>query len=184
MSADVNLTDDEWFWKAWSEKISKRASNALQRRFSTHANATHIHPRTLLSSEFLEQYAALVMLLERFPAAPGTLAGELANWRPLSYDDYFRAAGLPDGRFAISAYEGAPPSRRRRFGCLVAQLDEECLCAVEAVDQLARRGRADLLPRLCRERALRIRLLIDETARLIAGSPPGNMADGGLALTG
>lgn len=178
MHADFNFADDEWFWKAWSETISKRAVKSLHGHYSKHADATLVNAQSLLSSEFLEQYAALVMLLERFPAAPGALAGELSNWRPRSYDDYFRSAGLRDGQFAIAAFASAPGELRRPFVAALARLDEESLGAVEAVIRVARQGRADLLPALCYERAARLRAGIASAARLIAGemaeaAPPG-----------
>ncbi|RIA47511.1 hypothetical protein [Dichotomicrobium thermohalophilum] len=170
MNTDLNFANDEWFWKAWSETISKRYAKALHGHYSKHADATIVNDRSLLSSEFLEQYAALVMLLERFPAAPGALAGELANWRPRSYEDYFRSAGLGDGQFAIAAFASAPATVRRPFLATVAQLDDESLGAVEAVIDVARQGRADLLPRLCRERAQSLRARIEEVAQLIAAT--------------
>jgi hypothetical protein len=170
MNTDLNFANDEWFWKAWSETISKRYAKALHGHYSRQADATMVNDRSLLSSEFLEQYAALVMLLERFPAAPGALAGALADWRPRSYEDYFRSAGLRDGQFAIAAFASAPATVRRPFLTAVARLDEESLGAVEAVIKVARQGRADLLPRLCRERAQTVRARIDEVAQLVAAT--------------
>jgi len=170
MYTDLNFTNDEWFWKAWSETISKRYASALHGHYSKHAGATIVNERSLLSSEFLEQYAALVMLLERFPASPGVLAGEISNWRPRSYEDYFRGAGLRDGQFAIAAFASAPATVRRPFLAAVARLDDESLGAVEAVIRLAREGRADRLPGLCRERAQRLRARIDEVAHLIGAA--------------
>lgn len=168
MHSDVNFADDEWFWNAWSETISKRYAKAIRGHYSKHAGATIVNEHTLLSSEFLEQYAALVMLLERFPSAPGALAGELSQWRPRSYEDYFRGAGLRDGQFAIAAFASAPPATRRAFLAAVARLDDDSLGAVQDVEQVARRGRPDLLPRLCQERAQRLRARIDELAQLVA----------------
>lgn len=170
MNTDLNFANDEWFWKAWSETISKRYAKALHGHYSRQADATMVNDRSLLSSEFLEQYAALVMLLERFPAAPGALAGALADWRPRSYEDYFRGAGLRDGQFAIAAFASAPATVRRPFLTAVAHLDEESLGAVEAVIKVARQGRADLLPRLCREQAQTVRARIDEVAQLVAAT--------------
>jgi len=184
MTVELNFANDEWFWKAWSETISKRYAKALHGHYSKQADATIVNEQSLLSSEFLEQYAALVMLLERFPAAPGALAAELSKWRPRSYEDYFHNAGLRDGQFAIAAFASAPATVRRPFLAAVAQLDDESIGAVEAVSRLARQGRADLLPRLCRERAQKLRTRIDEVAHLIAtaGRPDTGATARTLAL--
>jgi len=182
MNTDLNFANDEWFWKAWSETISKRYAKALHGHYSKHADSTIVNDRSLLSSEFLEQYAALVMLLERFPSAPGALAGELSNWRPRSYEDYFRGAGLRDGQFAVAAFASTPATVRRPFLSAVAQLDEDSLGAVEAVIKVARQGRPDLLPSLCRERAQRLRARIDEVAQLIADAPRAENRRRGQAL--
>jgi len=176
MYADLNLADDEWFWKAWSETISSRSSKSIHQHFSKHADATIVNARSLLSTEFLEQYAALIMLLEQFPSAPGTLARALSQWRPRSYEDYFRGAGLRNGQFVIAAFANAPATVRRPFLKALARLDDESLGAVEAVEQVARRGRADLLPRLCRERAQALRARLEDVARLIAATPKAEKA--------
>lgn len=184
MYTDFNFADDEWFWKAWSETISKRYANALHGHYSRHADCTLVNERTLLSSEFLEQYAALAMLLERFPHSPGALAGELSRWRPRAYEDYFRGAGLRDGQFAIAAFASTPASVRRSFLDAVARLDDDCLGAIEAVGRIARRGRPDLLPGLCRERARRVRARIDEVAGLIAARDNQKRSHARQALAG
>jgi len=168
MNSNLNFANDEWFWKAWSETISKRYTKALRDHYSKHANATLVNAHSLLSSEFLEQYVALAMLLEEFPAAPGALAGTVSSWRPRAYEDYFRSSGLRDGQFAVAAFASAPATIRRPFLAAVARLDDESIGAVEAVAKLTRQGRADLLAGLCRERAQRLRARIDEVAQLIA----------------
>ncbi len=172
MHADFNFADDEWFWKAWSETISKRAGKILHGHYSRHSEATIVNEHSLLSSEFLEQYATLAMLLERFPSAPAKLGRELVAWRPRAYDEYFRTAGLRDGQFAIAAFASAPAATRRAFQAAAALLEDEAISAVEAVGRLARGGRADLLPGLCAERAERLRAGIAEAARLVAGGAP------------
>ncbi len=173
MHADFNFTDDEWFWKAWSETISKRTAKTVHSHYSRHASATIVNEQSLLSSEFLEQYAALAMLLERFPSAPATLGRDLASWRPRDYEAYFRTSGLQDGQFAIAAFANAPAPAHRAFIDAVSRLNDEALSAVEAVGDAARRGRADLLPGVCAERAARMGARIAETAKLIAGGAPG-----------
>lgn len=177
MDMDLDFANDEWFWKAWSETISRRYAKALREHYSAHAGETIVNERSLLSSEFLEQYAALVMLLERFPAAPGMLAGELSRWRPRSYEDYFRGVVLRDGQFAISAFASASAGLRRRFLSTVARLDDESLAAIEAVIDLARKGRPDLLPGLCRARAHALRLRIKEAAQLVAAAGQPQSSD-------
>lgn len=171
-SAGTFYANDEWFWQAWSETISKRYEQSLTNHYRSHAQGTIVNPATLISEDFLEQYAALVMLLERFPAAPRLLAGELFGWRPKTYEDYFRASDLQDAQFAIAAFAHAPSSIRRAFLNEVAYLDEDAMAAIEAVHAVITRGRPDLVPRICRERAMKIRRAIMELARLISGEPP------------
>jgi len=178
MHAEFNFADDEWFWKAWSETISKRTAKTLHGHYSRHADSTLVNEQSLLSSEFLEQYATLAMLLERFPSAPATLGRDLAAWRPRAYEDYFRTTGLRDGQFAIAAFASAPAATRRGFQAAATRLEDDAIDAVEAVGNLARRGRADLLPGLCADRASRLRAGIAEAARLIAGGAPERNAPG------
>lgn len=177
MSAGIIFANDEWFWKAWSETISKRYTQSLANHYRAHAEDTIVNPATLISEEFLEQYATLIMLLERFPSAPRLLASDLFGWRPKTYEDYFRTSNLRDAQFAIVAFAHAPSAIRRAFLSDVAYLDEEAMAAVEAVETATTRARLDLVPRICRERALVLRRGLIGLGRFISGPDAQDPSD-------
>ncbi len=170
MTADIYFANDEWFWKAWADTISKRPAHAAPVEPHKSGAPSHRNLASLLSSEFLEQYVALVMLLERFASAPKTLSEHLFSWQPRSYEDYFRSSGLRDGALAASALAQSPTAIREALMRAVVYLDEEALVAIEAV-RAAMQGRIDKVPAICRERAAMLARRIEDVNALIAAQP-------------
>jgi hypothetical protein len=179
MSADIYFANDEWFWKAWADTISTRPGQSSVCHIAPQAAPSIVNPASLLSSEFLEQYGALVMLLERFSASPKTLSEHLFAWHPRRYEDYFHNAGLRDGPLAITAFANSPAAIREALMRAVVYLDEEAFSAIEAV-RSALQGRIDKVPAICHERAATLRQRLEDVNALIAAQPaPGIDPAGG-----
>ena len=52
---------------------------------------------------YLDQFKAIADLIERLPGRP-ELIGDLLNWRPASFDDYFASTALPGRASAADVY--------------------------------------------------------------------------------
>jgi hypothetical protein len=55
-------------------------------------------PGSSLAGAYLNQFNEMVKLIEQLPGTP-ELIGDILNWQPASYQDYFTASAMP----------GAPP---------------------------------------------------------------------------
>jgi|GEM_PF-1273420 hypothetical protein len=72
---------------------------------------TNIDARSFLSTDYLNAFNSIVMLLDMLPDAP-ELVEEVENWRFLDYAQHFKASGLSFADLAIEVYPFAPPDLR------------------------------------------------------------------------
>lgn len=76
--------------------------------------AANICPETGLATDYLNHFNEVAMLLDMLPDMP-EMAGEVADWRPRSYQDHFHVTGFRDKDLAVAAFEAADPAVRARF---------------------------------------------------------------------
>jgi hypothetical protein len=81
---------------------------------------TGINPLTWMSTDFLNQYNEIAMMLENIDAWPEGLL-DLKEWQPLAYEDHFARSGLADSDLVITAFQHAPHGPRKRFELLVGE---------------------------------------------------------------
>jgi len=93
----------------------------------------HIGSQSYLSSDYLNLFTEIVILLEEVTDYPEYM-DDIRDWKARSYCDHFRASSLPFSDLAIWAYEHAPSDNLERFNDLVdiaIELIVECQEKVE-----------------------------------------------------
>jgi hypothetical protein len=66
-------------------------------------------------------------------ASSAELIGDLLNWHPTSYQDYFAASAMPGRASAADVYASLNRCLRQRFEGVVDDLDRKALGAVAAI---------------------------------------------------
>jgi hypothetical protein len=131
--------------------------------------AANINPVTGLATDYLNHFNNVVMLLELIGDMP-EMAGEILDWQPLAYPDYFAHSHFREKELAIRAYHAARPEYRAAFDGTVGELD-------------ALMGEAQTLLALCDpptdEIAVRIGLLVGERMKPLI-SEAGGIVNGRL----
>lgn len=125
--------------------------------------AANINPVTGLATDYLNHFNNVVMLLELIGDMP-EMAGEILEWEPVSYPDYFARSHFREKDLAVRAYHAARPEYRGAFDRVVAQLDT---AMVEAKTLLA------LCDPPTDEIAVRIGLLVGERMKPLVGEAGG-----------
>jgi hypothetical protein len=95
--------------------------------------ATRSDSRAHLSNDYLNHYSEVLMLIEMAEMDP-EIAGDLANWRPVSYLDYFAASRLRRAADARAGYEALADDRREAFEAIVDAMDRLALTAIAALE--------------------------------------------------
>jgi hypothetical protein len=149
------------------EDIVAAFRSAMIGHFRSHIPGTNINESTLLASDYLNHFHELVMLLEAVATDPNGFAGDLIDWRPLTYEQHFTASGFRDKTLAIAAYRRAPTKIRARFDEAVAKLHAEAVTVIAEVATALKGRNKRRMRRACEDGVARLRGLID-TANTIA----------------
>ncbi len=154
MSFDLQLIE--------SQHSREQAVEALQSK-------TLVNPVSGLANDYLNLFNELVMMLEQIPQMPELLEDLLA-WKPVSYQEYFRASKLPGRHCALNAYDQLNPLFRRRFETFVAELDLIALASVASVRRQFQEGLPNDTERAattCQRAAEKMRIILIRASRLV-----------------
>ncbi len=91
-----------------------------------------VNPDTGLSTDFLNQYNELSMLLDLAADDPDMLE-ELEDWSARSYEEHFAASGFRDWALVVAAYEMCPPAIRTEFDSAITVLNSVATAGVKAL---------------------------------------------------
>ncbi|MGF1627119.1 MAG: hypothetical protein ACFCVH_19735 [Alphaproteobacteria bacterium] len=83
---------------------------------------TTINGTSLLSTDYLNHFNEIVMLLELSVDMPDMVA-EIEQWQPKSYVQHFRDSGFSYGELAVAAYDHAPVAFRQPFDATVDEIN-------------------------------------------------------------
>ncbi len=138
-----------------------------------HTKDTNVNSETLLTTDYLNHFNEIIMLLELVPSAPTKFAAELAGWQHESYEEHFTHSGFRDKELAIIGYRNAPEEVRRAFDSSVADLETEMVILLQQVQEKIAAGDTEGLSRLCNEAVPQLQNYIQITAGIVNGSVPG-----------
>ncbi len=94
----------------------------------------NINPETLLATDYLNHFNEIVMLIELVGDMPDCLE-DVAEWKPVPYEEHFRRSSFANKELAILAYENAPEIYRRAFDNTIDKLDKAVDHAVAHVSK-------------------------------------------------
>src|ERR1700724_4099166 len=89
-------------------------------------------PGSSLAGTYLNQFNEMVKLIERLPGTP-ELIGDLLNWQPTSYQDYFAASAMPGRASATDVYASLNRCVRQNFEDVVDDLECKAPGALAAI---------------------------------------------------
>lgn len=96
---------------------------------------TTINNRSFLSTDYMNHYNEIIMLLEMVADMPD-LWDEIKDWSPKSYQDFFREGSFSFKELAIKAYMHAPLNYRVLFDQIVHNVDDMILSVIEEYGSL------------------------------------------------
>jgi len=91
-----------------------------------------INPDTGLSTDFLNQYNELSMMLDLAADDPDMLEG-IRDWAPRSYREHFAASGFKDWALVVEAYDLCPPAIRTEFDAAISVLNSVATSGIDAL---------------------------------------------------
>src|SRR5438270_13930150 len=104
--------------------------------YRTRVAGTTIDAGTLLSTDYFNSFNEVIMLLGMLPEMPDMI-DDIKAWKFISYEEHFRASGLPFAGLAIEAYAHVPPPVRNRFERTVTAMHQTVDEACDTLAELA-----------------------------------------------
>ena len=150
-----------------TEQLIETFSTTMRKHLREHTDGTNVNADSLLTTDYLNHYSGMVMLLEQLPATPEELIIYLLSWEPIGYEEHFVTSGFRDGDLAISAYRHAPDNIRAAFDLVIDRLQDESIKALEQVRIQAEAGNTQAMTQTCENSAPVLRDLIDEAAAIV-----------------
>jgi hypothetical protein len=130
---------------------------------------TTINDTTLLSTDYLNHYNELVMMLEMVSDMPDMLE-EVETWQPKTYQQHFRDSAFQHKELAVWAYEHAPDEYREPMDDCIARMDADISTGLPELRVLADAGNEDRLKAEASALTGRLRGWIDTMSALINGA--------------
>lgn len=130
---------------------------------------TTINDSTLLSTDYLNHFNELIMILEMVPDMPDMLA-EAQDWAPKSYQAHFRDSVFQHKDLAIWAYENAPDDYRLPLDDCVERLNADVLDGVPSLARIAEAADPGALRASVEALTLSLREKVDMMSALINGA--------------
>ncbi|MDH3581712.1 MAG: hypothetical protein OEM91_13940 [Hyphomicrobiales bacterium] len=131
------------------EAAAERFRDMMADHIRAHAEGTNINQETLLTTNYLNHFNEVIMLLEMLPTAPAELAAELANWQHKTYEEHFLHSGFREKDLAIAAYKHAPTDIRNAFDSITNDLSGELSGVLHEVQGIVAGNDLAALSELC-----------------------------------
>lgn len=133
----------------------------------------NINPNTGLSTDYLNHFNEMVMMIELYPTSPD-VREEILAWAPLKYREHFETSGFRAKSLALIGHELAVDTLKRQLDIIVAEIDTVLLEAQDAVGSEAAPGES---VRTLEEAAESAEMLIARASALINGLSAPNQAE-------
>ena len=149
------------------EQYTDEYSATMRKHLREHIEGTNVNASSLLTTDYLNHFSSMVMLLEQLPETPEELIIYLLAWEPIGYIEHFEKSGFRDAHLAQIAYHHAPQEIRNAFDQVIEQLHNKSIQALNIIREQAESGNTEGLTRTCVQNAPALRELIDEASRIV-----------------
>ncbi len=140
----------------------------LTRTYRKLVENTTINSRTLLSTDYLNHFNEVVMMIDLVPDMPDMLS-EAQDWRPKTYAEHFADSAFQHKDLAIAAYDQALDQDRTALEATVARLDLRIERSLKMMQALVNVGDIETLRNLCGNVSRDLQALIDSCSGVING---------------
>lgn len=131
------------------------------------ANTT-INGTTLLSTDYLNHFNEVIMLLDLCADMPEMIE-EVREWHPKTYAQHFHDSVFSHKELAIAAYDHAPPEYRLPFDETVADMNAMVKDSTAAVEAALAKGDAEHARIIIQDASRALQRGVDRASGIING---------------
>lgn len=131
------------------------------------ANTT-INSGTLLSTDYLNHFNELVMMLDLIPDMPEMLE-ETKEWKPKTYAEHFQASSFTHKDLAIAAYDHVLEDDRKALEMTVDRMNKTVDETFAVLDDAVQSSEQDRIRAICGTASQALQGMIDRCSGIING---------------
>lgn len=151
----------------FAETVQKKFQSSMTEHYRSHLDGTNINKTSMLTTDYLNHFSGVLMLMEMLPSAPAEFAEDVLAWSPLSYVEHFEVTGFRDKELAVRAYEHAPYDVRVAFDKVIDDLNSTLVDVLGAIETSMQARETAGLAELCARVTPEVRALINKAADII-----------------
>jgi hypothetical protein len=149
------------------QKVHRKFQSSMTEHYRSHLDGTNINKTSMLTTDYLNHFSGVLMLLEMLPSDPEGLSEEVLNWSPITYEEHFEETGFPDRELAVKAYEHAPIDVREAFDDVIDEMNDRFLAVLNEVRGAVSEKRPEELAQFCQDVAPQMHELISQAATIV-----------------
>ncbi|MDE2030311.1 MAG: hypothetical protein KGI97_07085, partial [Alphaproteobacteria bacterium] len=130
---------------------------------------TNIDSRSLLSTDYFNNFNSVVMLFDMLPEAP-ELLDEIDEWKFNTYVEHFQNSGLDFAVLAIEAYDYVPLDMKRAFERKIEAMRVFIVDCAQTLRHLHEAGETQAFATFARQAAEMFRFMMNEGGAIIHGT--------------
>ncbi len=129
---------------------------------------TTINTQTLLSTDYLNHFNELIMMLNMVPDMPDMFF-EAKEWVPKTYEQHFKDSSFAHKKLAVLAYEHAPKEYRIPLDETIYTLNIKIKKGLDAIELLIASDNNELLRNESLNLSQNFQILMDRASAIING---------------
>ena len=137
--------------------------------YRTRVAGTTIDGGTLLSTDYFNSFNEVIMLLGMLPDMPDMIE-DIKVWKFITYEEHFRASGLPFAALAIEAYAHVPPAVLERFERMLETMRATVDEARKTLGGLGGPATLDHFKHSAVDYSMRLQGLVDTASAIVHGA--------------
>lgn len=149
------------------KKVHHRFQCSMTEHYRSHLDGTNINKTSMLTTDYLNHFSGVLMLLEMLPTDPDGLAEDVLSWAPMSYEEHFEVTGFPDSELAVKAYEHAPLDVRAAFDSLIDEMNDRFVAVLDEVRSSVQEKRPEELSQFCQDVTPQLHEMISKAATIV-----------------
>lgn len=150
-----------------AKAVQRNFQSSMTEHYRSHLDGTNINKTSMLTTDYLNHFSGVLMLIEMLPADPEGFAADVLEWSPMTYEEHFEVTGFRDKELAIKAYEHAPSDVRSAFDEVVNQLNDTLVDVLNKVQTSVETKQTEELAHFCSEITPGVRDLIGKAADIV-----------------
>ena len=151
------------------EALAKLFADDMRDELSKRLEGTNINKQTLLTTDYLNHFNSIFMILEMLPSDPNMFAEDIRAWEPKQYAEHLVDSGFRESDLAIICYEHLDSDVRKAFDKITAQLDDAVKLTIERIEDALGHDNLEGIHQICGDCIPQIRQLVEDAASIVNG---------------